>query len=85
MSIRPVKELPARAGFGVNGSSYVAADLREFIRKGMDVALIEIEGKKPAQIVAACKKFVKDRPEQYRGVKAGVRGGRAYVWREDPR
>lgn len=85
MSIRPVKDLPARAGFSAKGDSYVAADMREFIRKGMDVAVIEIEGKKPDQIVAACKKFVKDRPEQYRGVHAGVRGGRAYVWREDPR
>jgi hypothetical protein len=85
MSIRPVKELPARAGFGVKGSSYVAADLREFVRKGMDVAVIDVEGKKPAQIVVACKKYVEAHPEQYRGVKAGVRGGRAYVWREDPR
>lgn len=85
MSIRPVKDLPARAGFCEKGTSFVAADLREFIRKGMEVALIEIEGKKPAQIVAACKKFIKAHPEQYRGVKAGVRGGRAYVWREDPR
>lgn len=85
MSIRPVKDLPARAGFGVKGTSYVAADMREFIRKGMDVALIEIEGKKPGQIVVACKKFIKAHPEQYRGIKAGVRGGRAYVWREDPR
>ena len=45
----------------------------------------EHEGKKPAQIVAACKKYVEAHPEQYRGVMAGVRGGRAYVWREDPR
>lgn len=85
MSIRPVKDMPARAGSGVKGTSYVAADMREFIRKGMDVAVIEIEGKKPAIVVAACTKFIKAHPEQYRGVKAGVRGGRAYVWREDPR
>lgn len=85
MSIRPVKELPARAGIGKKGTSFVAADLREFIKKGMDVAVIEHEGKKPAQIVVACKKYIKAHPEQYRGVHAGVRGGRAYVWREDPR
>ena len=59
--------------------------MREFIRKGMDVAVIDVEGKKPAQIVVACKKYIEAHPEQYRGVKAGVRGGRAYVWREDPR
>lgn len=85
MAIRPVKELPVRKGPGIKGVSFVDADMREFIRKGMDVALIEHEGKKPGQIVVACKKFVKAHPEQYRGVKAGVRGGRAYVWREDPR
>ena len=85
MSIRPVKDLPARAGFSAKGDSYVAADMREFIRKGMDVAGIEIEGKKPYQIVATVKKFVKDHPKQYRGVHAVVRGGRVYVWREDPR
>lgn len=85
MSIRPVKDLPARAGFGAKGTSFVAADMREFIRKGMDVALIEHEGKKPGQIVVACKKYIKAHPEKYCGVHAGVRGGRAYVWREDPR
>ncbi len=85
MSIRPVKDLPARAGFRANGDSYVAADLREFIRKGMDVALIEHDGKKPESVAVACKKFIKAYPEQYRGVHAGVRGGRAYVWREYPR
>lgn len=85
MSIRPVKDLPVRVGSGKSGTSFVAADMREFIRKGMDVALIEHDGKKPGQVVVACKKFIKANPEQYRGVKAGVRGGRAYVWREDPR
>lgn len=85
MSIRPVKDLPAHAGSGEKGTSFVAADLREFIRKGMDVAVIEHDGKKPASVAVACKKYIKAHPEQYRGVKAGVRGGRAYVWREDPR
>lgn len=85
MSIRPVKDLPARAGFGEKRPSFVAADMREFIRKGMDVAVIEHEGKKPESVAVACKKYIKANPEQYRGVKAGVRGGRAYVWREDPR
>lgn len=85
MAIRPVKELPVLKSGRAAGDPYVAADMREFVRKGMDVAVIEIEGKKPESVVSACKKFIKDRPEQYRGVHAGVRGGRAYVWREDPR
>lgn len=85
MSIRPVKDLPARAGFGEKRPSFVAADMREFVRKGMDVAVIEHEGKKPASVAVACKKYIKAHPEKYRGVHAGVRGGRAYVWGEDPR
>ena len=82
MSIRPVKELPARAGIGKKGSSFVAADLREFVRKGMDVAVLEVEGKKAGAIVDACKRYIKAHPEQLRGCKADVRGGKAYVWRE---
>lgn len=85
MAIRPVREVPKRVHGFVTRPSFVDADMREFVRKGMDVAVIDVEGKKPAQIVAACKKFIKAHPEQYRGIKAGVRGGRAYVWREDPR
>ena len=85
MAIRPVKELPVRTGPGGGVEPFVAADLREFIRKGMDVAVIEHEGKKPESVAVACKKYIKAHPEQYRGIKSGVRGGRAYVWREDPR
>ena len=38
MAIRPVKELPVRRG-GFAANEYVAADMREFVRKGMDVTL----------------------------------------------
>ena len=85
MAIRPVKELPVRAGFGVKGSSYVAADMREFVRKGMDVAVLEYDGRKASAIVDACKRYIKAHPDKLRGVHAGMRGGKAYVWRETER
>ena len=82
MSIRPVKELPTRTGPGGRGESFVAADMREFVRKGMDVAVIEHEGRKAGAVVDACKRYIEAHPDKLRGVRAGVRGGKAYVWRE---
>lgn len=82
MAIRPVREVPKRVRGHAHGETYVAADLREFVRRGMDVAVIDVEGKKAGAIVDACKRYIKTHPEQLRGCKAGVRGGKAYVWRE---
>ena len=82
MAIRPVKELPVRKSGRAAGESYVAADMREFVRKGMDVAVLEVEGRKAGAIVDACKRYIKAHPDKLRGVHAGMRGGRAYVWRE---
>lgn len=82
MAIRPVKEVPKRRHGSVPGESFVAADLREFVRRGMDVAVLEYDGKKAGAIVAACKRYIKAHPDKLRGVKAGMRGGKAYVWRE---
>ena len=82
MAIRPVKELPVLKSGRAAGESYVAADMREFVRRGMDVAVLEYDGRKAGAIVDACKRYIKAHPEQLRGCKAGVRGGKAYVWRE---
>lgn len=82
MAIRPVREVPKRVHGFVTRESFVDADMREFVRKGMDVAVLEVEGKKAGAIVDACKRYIKAHPEQLRGCKAGVRGGKAYVWRE---
>lgn len=82
MAIRPVKEVPTRRRGYVQGETFVDADMREFVRRGMDVAVLEVEGKKPSAIADACKRYIKAHPEQLRGCKAGVRGGKAYVWRE---
>ena len=82
MAIRPVKELPVRRGFGVKGESFVAADMREFVRRGMNVAVLEYDGRKAGAIVDACKRYIKAHPDKLRGVRVGMRGGKAYVWRE---
>lgn len=82
MAIRPVKELPTRRRGYVKGESYIDADMREFVRRGMDVAVIEHEGRKAGAVVDACKRYIEKHPDKLRGVRAGVRGGRAYVWRE---
>ena len=85
MAIRPVKELPVRTGPGGSGVSFVDADMREFVRRGMDVAVLEYDGRKAGAIVDACKRYIKAHPDKLRGVRAGMRGGKAYVWRETER
>ena len=82
MAIRPVREVPKRVHGFVTRESFVDADMREFVRKGMDVAVLEYDGRKATAIVDACKRYIKAHPEQLRGCKAGMRGGKAYVWRE---
>ena len=82
MAIRPVKELPVRRGGFAANESFVEADMREFVRRGMDVAVLEYDGRKAGAVVDACKRYIKAHPDKLRGVKAGMRGGKAYVWRE---
>lgn len=82
MAIRPVREVPKRVhGFAAR-ETFVDADMREFVRRGMDVAVLEYDGRKAGAIVDACKRYIKAHPDKLRGCKAGVRGGKAYVWRE---
>lgn len=81
MAIRPVRELPERASVN-KGESFVAADMREFVRRGMEVAVLEYDGRKPSHVTAAAKRYIKLHPKHLRGCKAGVRGGKCYVWRE---
>ena len=82
MAIRPVKELPVLKSGRAAGEPYVAADMREFVRKGMDVAVLEYDGRKARTIVDACKRYIKAHPDRLRGCKAGVRAGKVYVCRE---
>ena len=80
MSIRPVKELPPRSQ--QRKGTFVDADMREFVRKGMDVAVIECEGHKKEGTKAAAQSFIRQHPAETRGVQVGISQGKVYVWRE---
>ena len=80
MTIRQVRELPQRS-LSRKGT-FVDADMREFVRKGMEVAVIECEGHKKEAVKAAAQSFVRQHPAEMRGVHVGIRQGKVYVWRE---
>ena len=85
MSIRQVRELPARTGGIGGGESYVAKDVREFLRMGYDVAAVESPGRKANRVGAALKHYIKRNPKACAGVSAVQRGGVAYLVRGDVR
>ena len=80
MAIRQVRELPQRS-LSRKGT-FVDADMREFVRKGMEVAVIECDGHKKEAIKAAVQSFIRQHPAEMRGVQVGIRQGKVYVWRE---
>lgn len=81
MSVRPVRELPPRGG-GRSTESFVAKDVREFLRLGLEVACVEIEGRKPANVASALSLYIERHPDQCAGLAACCRQGRAYLHRE---
>lgn len=81
MSIRPVRDVPTR-GASQPKKSIVEKEMREFLRCGMEVAVIELEGRTPRSIESAVRNYFKAHPREFRGVKVGVRAGKVYVWRE---
>ena len=81
MSIRPVREIPSR-GASQPKKSIVEKEMREFLRCGMEIAVIELDGKTPRSIESAVRNYIKAHPREFRGVKVGVRAGKVYVWRE---
>ena len=80
MTIRQVRELPQRS-LSRKGT-FVDADMREFVRKGMEVAVIECDGHKKEYTKAAAQSFIRQHPSEMRGVQVGIRQGKVYVWRE---
>ena len=82
MAIRPVRELPVRRGGFAANESFVEADMREFVRKGMDVAVLEYADHKKEGTKAAVQSFIRQHPAETRGVQVGIRQGKVYVWRE---
>ena len=85
MSIRQVRELPERKPNIPKRESYVAKDVRDFVRIGYDVALVEHEGRKGKHVAVALQHYIRKHPEQCRGIGSCMRGGRAYLYREDAR
>lgn len=80
MAIRPVRGLPRRTRKAPE--SYVAADFREFVRRGMDVALLEYDDHCARAVKVAADNYIRQHPKELRGVRTGVRQGKCYVWRE---
>ena len=78
--LRPCKGVPNRGGRN-KGDSYVATDVREFLRGGMDAAIVEHKGKKPENVAAALAKYIKDNHELCAGIAACMRGGKVYLYR----
>lgn len=85
--LRRVGELPEPTRPGRRrGSSYVAKDVREFCRNATyDVAEVSYEGRSAKNVTAALKAYIAQNPDACRGVRAVLRGGRAYLEREATR
>ena len=82
MSIRQVRELPKRV-MPKNKESYVAKDVRDFIRIGYDMACVEVDGRSANKICVALAHYIKAHPEQCKGIGSCKRQGKAYLYRED--
>ena len=83
MSIRQVRELPKRAPTRPRTESFVAKDVRDFIRIGYEAARVESEGRSAKSVATALKNYIKAHPEQCAGIGSCIRQGGAYLYRED--
>lgn len=75
--LTPVDKLPPSGG--KQGEPFAARDVREFQRKKLDVAICEIEGKKPDAIKKSASSYIKKRG--IKDVEAVRRGGKCYLVR----
>ena len=80
MSVRQVRELPQRKT--TKQESFVAKDVREFLRMGYEVAVVEADGRKPQSVQAALSGYIKANPKACKGLKVAVRQGKCYLYRE---
>lgn len=81
MALRPVRALPSKVGKG-GKESYVAPDVREFLRQQMDVACVEHPGKSAECVSQALWHYLAKHPEQCAGLAAAIRGGKVYLYRK---
>ena len=86
MTLRPARELPERQKTGSSlRKSYVEHDVREFVRTGMQVAVVEAKGHEAKHVVVALRNYIKKHPETCSEVGAALRGGVAYLYRKEGR
>lgn len=79
--LKRVRDLPEFVRKPRDGA--VAKDAREFCRnQTYEVAEVVIEGKTAKQTVNIIRRYIKTHPEQCKGVKAAVRSGKVYLYRE---
>ena len=79
--LRPCEKLPERVT--LSRASVYEADVREFARKKMDVAIIEKEGKTAHQIAQSLRIFLKSNRDKYPGIQVAERRGVCYLYRDD--
>ena len=78
--LRQVDDLPESGG--KRTEPFAARDVREFLRKRMDVAIVEVEGKKPEAIKKSATSYI--RKKGIEGVEAVQRAGKCYLYRTMP-
>ena len=74
MALKQVRKLPDKL-MPKRRESCVAKDVREFLRQGMHVAQVSVEGKKASYVGTALKKYINDHQDTCSGIASCVRGG----------
>ena len=67
------------------GVAFVAHDVREFVRTGAQVAIVEIKGHEPKQVANTIRYYIKKHPETCAEIGCALRGGVAYLYRKEGR
>ena len=84
MAIRQVREVPTPKYR--EKESFVAKDVREFLRLGYDAAVFEYPGRDAKSIRASLASYIKKNPRTCAGLAVCVRGGdkgTCYLYRRD--
>ncbi len=55
--------------------SYVEHDVREFLRTGMQVAVVEAKGHEAKYVVVALRNYIKKHPDTCAEIGCALRGG----------
>ena len=76
MTLRPARKLPERQQTGgCLRKSYVEHDVREFLRTGMQVAVVEAKGHEAKYVVVALRNYIKKHPDTCAEIGCALRGG----------